>query len=377
MDTDAYLRQKEWALARGLFLHPALERKQVNGVYGMYAISSIPANTVVASFPVDQLPKSKKPQAGRKSVYGAELENVDMSYIHLLSKELLKRESSSYSGIFDGFEKLDDLRSYSVAFISESELHLLKSFSPTAYTWVSNANQKSQMIVDAITKLDPALPRDAVLTVLLNYQSRSFRDVGIVPVLDQFNHSDRLGNENFVENGRMCVQTSVQHNPGDQVFITYGRKDLLMHAIHYNYFDPHGTHFIQPMRRIFVPVVNPAFQRLAKKYELQTLSNRGQALYFLDDNKALMTEITPTPHLLAYMTDVIRFEQNNPVPTMHLTGPVLQSYMQLLDMLASNNLRHTVQRSNLPSRLHRFHDLLAKEEQMIQANRKWVIEHVA
>ena len=372
MDTDSYLKQKQWATARGLFLHKALERKQVNGVFGMYATSDIPANTIVASFPVKHL---LQPQ--QKTHFGPEHDNVDLNYLFAASKELVKGEQSTFSGIFDGFETLQDMRSYSTCFISDPELQLLKTFHPTAYTWVVNANQKTQKVVDAIVRHDPALSRDIVLTVFLNYKSRSFRSIGIVPVLDQFNHSDRLGNENFVEDGRVCVRTKVHYKAGDQVFITYGRKDLLQHAIHYNYFDPSGTHFIEPARRIFAPAEPKSLQQLGKKYKLQALNNQGRSYYFLDDSKALLTEIAPTPYLLDYLTDTIRADQPQPVPTMRLIGPVLQSYMQLLDMLASNNRRHAVRRDDLPPRLHRFHDLLAKEEQMINANRNWVIEHVA
>lgn len=372
MDTDAYLRQKQWASDRGLFLHKALERRQVNGVFGMYATSDIAANTLVASFPVKHL---LKPQ--QNIHFGPEHDNVDLNYLLAAAKELAKGGQSAYSGIFDGFELLEDMRAYSTFFISEPELQLLKIFHPTAYTWITNANQKTQKVVDAVIARDPSVARDLVLTVFLNYKSRSFRSIGIVPVLDQFNHSDRLGNENFVEDGHICVRTKVHYKAGDQVFITYGRKDLLQHAIHYNYFDPTGTHFIEPARRIFAPSEPESLKKLSKKYPLQTLNNQGRSFYFLDDAKALLTEIAPTPYLLDYLTDTIRVDQPQPVPTLRLIGSVLQSYLQLLDMLASNNRRHAVQRNDLPPRLHRFHDLLAKEEQMINANRNWVIEHVA
>lgn len=372
MYTDAYLRQKQWAVARGLFLHPALERRQVNGVFGMYTASDIPANTIVARYPVKHL---LLPQ--QSIDFGPEHDNVDLNYVYAASKELAKGEQSIYSGIFGGFELLEDMRAYSTFFISEPELQLLKSFHPTAYTWVANANQKTQRVVNAVVRHDPTLSRDIVLTVFLNYKSRAFRSIGIVPILDQFNHSDRLGNENFAEDGHVCVRTKVRYASGDQVFITYGRKDLLQHAIHYNYFDPYGTHFIEPARRIFTQAEPTSIQQLGKKYKLQTLNNQSRSFYFLDDSQALLTEIAPTPYLLDYLTNTIRADQPQPVSTLRLISPVLQSYLQLLDMLASNNRRHAVQRNDLPPRLHRFHDLLAKEEQIINANRNWVIEHVA
>jgi hypothetical protein len=49
-----------WANARGLFLHPSLERETENGVFGMYAKNPIAANTLLASFPVNNLLINKK-----------------------------------------------------------------------------------------------------------------------------------------------------------------------------------------------------------------------------------------------------------------------------------------------------------------------------
>lgn len=376
MNSDAYLRQRQWASERGLFLDKAIERKQVNGVFGMYTSRDIPANTVVASFPVKNL---LKPQKLVK--FAPEHDNDDLNYVLAASRELAKGDQSRFTGIFDGFELLEDMRSYSTTFITEPELQLLKSFHPTAYTWIVGANQNSQKVVDAILAQDPTLTRETILTVYLNHKSRSVRNIGTVPVLDQFNHSDRHGNPKTVQDGRVCVRTKVDYAAGDQVFITYGRKDLLQHAIHYNYFDPNGTHFIEPARRIFAPVSDQpeqgSYGKLRQKYPLQLVPHQGNNFYFLDDHNALMTECAPTPYLLDYLIDMIRTGQTQPVPTLNLLGSVLRSYLHLLDMLATNNRRSAVQRSDLPPRLHRFHDLLAKEEQMIHANRNWVIEHVA
>jgi hypothetical protein len=48
-------------LERGLTLDPRIERKKVHGVYGMYAMESIPTDTIIASFPIkEQIPQGKK-----------------------------------------------------------------------------------------------------------------------------------------------------------------------------------------------------------------------------------------------------------------------------------------------------------------------------
>ncbi len=374
MSTEVFCQQKQWASAHGLFLHEAVERKAVNGIYGMYALRDIPANTLLASFPAAQLIRPKRDRR-----IPAELSDVDLPYLLATARELTLGDDSAFSGILKGFEPLEAMQQYSTQFISEAELLLLRSMSPTAYSWVKNANEKAERVVAAVCAMDPSLDPQVVLTVFLNYKSRSFKEVGIVPVLDQFNHSDRLGNENSFDGERVQVYTRQSYRAGDQLFISYGHKDLLMHAIHYNYFDPNGTHFIEPARRIFTPVASltrpNAFNHLQKKYKLQTLQHQGQMLFFLNDNAALMTEQAPTLYLTQYLSDSLTGGQS--VATAQLQSPLLQTYLQMLDALAANNRYRSVQRETLPPRLLRFYDLLQKEELIIQANRNWVLENVA
>ena len=50
MSEEQYQKCLSWSLERGLTLDPRIERKKVHGVYGMYAMESIPTDTIIASF---------------------------------------------------------------------------------------------------------------------------------------------------------------------------------------------------------------------------------------------------------------------------------------------------------------------------------------
>ena len=374
MNIEQYERLISWALKRGLFLHEGIERKQVNGVYGMYATQDIAANSIVVSFPEQALLKPAK-----TIDFGTGTDSIDLNYIYAAAKELDKGQGSEYSGLFDGFETLEDMRAYSTHFISMSELEVLQRMSSTAYIWVNNANQNVQKAIEAIIRADGRVDPDSVLTVLLNYRSRSFRNLGVVPVVDLFNHSDRLGLENDLIDGKVCVRTRINYRSGEEIFISYGRKDLLQHAVQYNYFDPQGTHFIEPACRLFSTLGSARdqqiFDQLSRRYKFQTSVSEGQTSFFLDDRNALVTEAAPTPYLLQYLGDSIRAGINQDLPGPQLYGHLLTSYAQLLDALLVTNRREEVRREELSPRLLRFYDLLGKEVQMIEANRQWIIDH--
>ena len=53
--TTSYEKTLNWALENGLFLEGRIERKEVDGINGMYAKAPIPQGTVLASIPKDNI----------------------------------------------------------------------------------------------------------------------------------------------------------------------------------------------------------------------------------------------------------------------------------------------------------------------------------
>ena len=162
---------------------------------------------------------------GGTNDFKGEPENFWLSWILAAANEI-DNPTSKYAGIFYGFEKLKDLKTYSSYFCSPQELATLKAMSPLLHRWVLNANAKADYVVDKLQKKNPSLSTDTILTIYLNVRSRGFHPQGVVPVLDQFNHSDLHGQTSVTEDDKICFYAKRAYSAGEQVFISYGPKDL-------------------------------------------------------------------------------------------------------------------------------------------------------
>lgn len=366
MPQDNFQKQYDWAHARGLFLHPELERKSENGIYGMYATSPIDAHTLLASFPINQLLINKNKPFKEDSEY------IGLNWIHAAALAI-KNNIDEYSGIFCGFEKLEDMRNYSSYFCSDEELKLLQKMSPLLLRWILDAKRKADDTIKKIQLLDSSLDSELLLTIYLNYRSRAFHPEGIVPVLDQFNHSDQFGQPNTLENGNILLYTNKAYIPGEQVFISYGPKDLYSHAIHYNYFDPNGLHLVEFGRKTIQSVQNnddkALLLHLKKFFTISEFTNNGQSGFFVSDPSVLLIDKAPSQGLVSYLKESCRVRIGAHASDQELMRAAAELFLFLIDRQLQMNQVHLVKESDVPERLKRFYHALNKEKEMLLANR--------
>ncbi|MFE8073136.1 hypothetical protein QQM79_18900 [Marinobacteraceae bacterium S3BR75-40.1] len=102
MSKEKYEKVLEWCLSQGAKLHPDIERKQENGLWGMFATASIPKNTVIAKFPRD-----KVFQMGDAYTYPKDMA-FNERYIHAVAKSICTEEKL-WGGFYD-FYSLEDLK---------------------------------------------------------------------------------------------------------------------------------------------------------------------------------------------------------------------------------------------------------------------------
>ena len=362
-----FASQLSWAAPKGLSINKNLERKCVNGLSGMYATGQISSGDLLASFPEASLLKS----TGKK--FRKEKESNWLEWIYNAATEY-RKPNSKYSGIFEGFEKLGDMKTYSSYFCSDTEEATLKEMSPLLHRWILDANRKADYVVETLQKYDPQLDRDLILTIYLNLRSRGFNPQGIVPVLDQFNHSDAYGQSSVAEKGNIAFYSKKDYLAGEQVFISYGTKDLYKHAIHYNYFDPNGIHFIEFGRKCIQSADGEIgarlFRHLNQFFKLEKLESNGQTVFLVNDQSVVLSEHGLSDGLVQFLKESCRTRLPSNAPDQTLMQHAAQYFVYLIDQQLRTNRVETVNSSKITERLSRFQQLLIKEKQILLLHRK-------
>src|SRR3990167_5715772 len=122
MSTSAYAEHLKQAMQHGLEINPKLERRQVSGVWGMYATEAIAQGELLARFPKSGL---LQPDA---SAYSAQV-SPSVRMIHTAAKEVQKGAASPFAYLFDLHEPLEQMKQYSTFFYGTAELAQMRSMS--------------------------------------------------------------------------------------------------------------------------------------------------------------------------------------------------------------------------------------------------------
>ena len=365
--TLQYQSQLDWALAHGLFLHPSIERREVNGIYGMYATADIPKETLLASFPCDQLIDSTK------GPFGDSEDARALNWLHAAACEL-GNKNTTFNGVIAGFESLAELKRYSYYFFNEDDLATLNDMHPVLCMWVREAKQQADHIIDIVAKAEPSCSKEDIVCTYLNMRSRAFHPFGVVPVLDQFNHSDLLGQSDKFSDGKLCVHAKVDYQAGAQLFISYGAKDLYDHAIHYNYFDQGGPHFINFGKKAVHSAEGAVGQKvlahIKRFFPVNELDIAGQKAFNLNAPLILLIEDSPSVDLVKALTEISRVRINKPAQETEVKAFAIDYFRTLLDDQLKLNQVDQVDESTVPDKLLRFYHLLKKEKAMLMANRQ-------
>jgi hypothetical protein len=376
MNNKQFKEQLDLAITRGLIFDHRIERKAANGLSGMYAKESIPKDTILASYPAEHQIQLKHDIAYPQGA------SDNFKYIHAAAIELAKGPKSKHHDILLSLETIPELQKNCSYFYHESDLELLTKINPVLARNILESRNQIQVRMDALAKFDPKLDSRIVLRVLLNLISRAFSGYGFASAVDAFNHSDRLGNpvKGLDKEGKVIGFTAHKdYEPGEQIFITYDRKDMYAHAIAYNYFDPDGTHFIDYGARIVQTAISPLekkiFEYTSKYYRLTTKDFNGITQYTTKDLELFFLENAPSTNLI----DFIRrncFQSTGELISGKCTNQSFSDrLLNIIDELIGINSVDEFEPSDIPKKMHRFYYLLKKEKAMLLSNRNWVLDN--
>lgn len=368
-----YQKQLKWAKDRGLFLDSRVERKCVDGIWGLFATEHIKAGSKLVSYPVNRAIKNLPDDSYDKDI------NLPVKNIHKAVLEFAKGESSEYWGHFAGFETLDYLKTVACYFYSADEIQQLNAMNTFLSAFIVEMNELTRLRLDEIMALEPSVDPDLILQVCLNYSSRSWDDSSFLPIIEYANHSDKLGKPRQLRNGEYFIEAKYDYKAGDQIFLSYARKDMYHHATLFNYFDPGGTHYICFGMR-FVQIANTPFEKevlkyTASKYRVEIQEKNKIYYYRFFDPDACFLENGPSLRLIEYL-------QSNHFISMQewkskiCSKPSLAGrLLEIIDTLDEANKIEQFKLDEIPEKLHRFFHLLKKEKQMLKANKAWVIDN--
>lgn len=375
MSEEQYQKCLSWSVERGLTLDPRIERKKVNGVYGMYAKESIPADTIIASFPIQELiPKGKKTDFPKNMP-------DEVKVMNAAAVELSKGESSTYYGCVAMFETLEELKAHSFYFFTEAELSWIQQFNPIVFRLALEQRSRIDVAKASIKKLNPKLDSKFIIQAILNYFSRSWaKGVGFLPILDLFNHSDRKGNTllRAVGGTHMAHNTRIAYEKGEQVFISYSRHDIAIFALNYDYFDPEGVHSIdyslRALHSIKTGTKQKVFELIKAEYGGKFFDMNGVRHFKIAAKNLLFLENAPSFKLITYFKMITQIEAGLNKQTVN-DQFFLESLLATMNAFISAIKVDQFDVKDLPEKLHRFYYLSQKEKKMLLSNRDWVIDN--
>jgi hypothetical protein len=372
MEQEKYNQVLAQAKENGLVMHPSISRKCINGVHGMYASGDISANELLVSYPVKQLihvdPSVQYPK-----------EFIDQwKYIHAAAKSLTEKEDNWF--YFDALYDIDFFKGFHAYFCEQEELDVLKTASPLLYQHAMFKKTELAYISNLILGFDDSISPDALLLMILNHQCRAWGDVGFVPVLDLFNHSDDLGSPRNKDETSVVLHTKKSYKAGDQIWISYGKKDIHYHALNFGYFDPNDKHVLDLGYRA-AAVASTSQQKLALKSIEKHFKVRREQLggnqieYKLHPNQVFFEEKKPTQKAIEYMIAESRgdvMQQGHPVELLLRSRQRLMGYLNSFN--DSNKVELTSEK-DFPAKLAYLYHMLLKEKTMIEDNMRWLSEN--
>ena len=224
-----------------LKLNPKIQRRFVNGMWGMYATDSIKSGEVLIT--------SNTPNI-------VESDNL-ADYLAKISTEYELGEKSKLYPWFRSIGEMDSYKTNSVYYITDDELETIQSFSPIIAHQIKLYNKRMLSNIDVLKETYGVKESTAELVCLLS-EARKW-DVGFMPVFDLFNHSFRLGNPMYKlnnpeleasNNAQWTFIARIDYKEGDEIFVSYSLKDTLKYAYAFNFYDASDIHMIDITNRL-------------------------------------------------------------------------------------------------------------------------------
>jgi len=367
-----YNDQLEWFTSQGLVLDSRVERRQVNGIYGMYATEDIPKGTEVLTSPLEV-----KFPLNTKYTYPNEF-SFNEKYTHSVVIEIEKGKNSKYFWFFQKLESMEYLKENSCYFYSAEELSILEKMNPVLHQQIEKFILVIQTSINAVCDFDESIDKDIALQIRLNLSSRSWTDLGVLPIFELFNHDDMKGViiQTSTNRTKRAYVACVDYKANEQIWGSYKKRDMYDFAIAYNYFDPNGTHYIAPTKRFFQFAENDLeksiFKLTSQRHKLNSNEKDGVICYQLAESEVFLLEGGPNIKLISYIRNNCfqSFDELKRGVCNDLSFD--KKMMQILNFLLEVNKVDEFQIEDIPEKLHRFHDMLVKEKEMLLANISWV-----
>lgn len=369
METQYFLETAHWAAQRGLKMHPHLEHKAVNGVYGIYATQNIPRFTLLLSYPIaGTLAKNEE------FVYPKNTDPL-LKRMHAATTEYAKGERSSWKGLFNSLDPESHLRANNAFFFDDKDIHQIAAMNPILARVIQERNETTKQKIEQLLALDPSLEREQATTIVLNFKTRSW-GFGFLPIFDQFNTSEAMGSRVFSSSTNIYFMTSRDYQAGEQVWISYGNRDIYDYAIDYDFFDPRAVHSISFAKRgsqFATSTFEENVIRQASTKHKILIAKTEQGLNFqLDDDSARFLELGPSSQLIDYVKD-IAYRSQKELKSKRVSMESFSIKMhQIIDGLLAANKVAQVNPASVPEKLKRFYQLLLKERQILINNKAWV-----
>jgi hypothetical protein len=368
MDTTNFIETIKWAAPKGLKLYPNMELKSVNGITGMYAKTYTPKNTVLVTYP-------KKSLLPDLQGYNYPKINTDlMKRLHSATKEYSKGESSEWFGLMRSMESLEDLKSTSAYFLSNDELAMLEAMSPLLCRIIQERKGIIDDQIESLLKIDPSLSKDDANVITLNFKTRAWKH-GFMPIIDQFNSSDTYGAKINIGQDHVYFMTMVDYHPGDQIFMSYGTRDMYDYAIDYDFFDPDAEHSIcfaiRGSQQSDTDFDTAVVRYAATKHKMTIRKTATGLSYQLCENDARFLEHAPSSKLIEYIQNTA-FSSKTEFKNRKVSERSFDTRLNLIidTLLAVNNVDN-FKLEHVPAKLHRFFHLLKKEKKILLNNKKW------
>lgn len=372
MTPKKYKSLLDWAKSIGYELHPLLERKKVDGVYGLYATDDIADGSILFKSPA-----YSTIQTDPNFNYDETLHKY-VKLIHTIVVQYTMGEKCKYSPIFDAFETLNEMKEYSVYFCSSDEFKLIRDLSPLLEILIKNTINEIDKIVDTVYEIDNTLNKDDILWITLNWKSRAW-DSGFIPILDLFNHSNKRGNLKYYipETGDNYLIARGDYKKGEQVYDSYDINDVYHYAINYNFYDSSDWKYISlPFRMSFKITTDfdqKIFELVSKRFEVQKFKNGESESYRILSKGICFTEYGPTDELIE-LAKCFSYESlddlNNGKFSYHKFDEVILSWLNLIE--SSNKVNSVEVPAYQTPRLKRFYDIQLDEFKIINACKIWL-----
>ena len=368
MDNENYIETVKWAAQKGLRLFPHMEHRCVDGIWGMYATADIPKNTVLVCYPINNvLPLIANFNYPKKC-------SDTLKRMHATIKEYSKGDASDWYGLMRSSESLEDLQRTNAYFLDRKELATLQAMNPLLHRIVEERKDTVDHQIETLCDLDPDIGRNDATVVALNFKTRSWTK-GFLPIFDQFNTSETHGAVVCNSDRNIFFMTMIDYRAGDQIWISYGQRDIYDYAIDYDFFDPNGTHSIcfsirgsQFAKNDFETAV---IRYAATKHKIEINKTQSGLQYQLLDDDARFLEQAPSARLIEYIQNTA-FRSKSEFKTRKCPPRSFDIRLnQILDALLSVNHIDQFKIENIPEKLHRFYYLLKKEKQMLLNNKQW------